>query len=233
MNTNYTYLFKILKKLKIKHKYHRSLLNNFASSFIFYEKFFNKNNLFTGGGEEIEIKKELFTSDNYQFIVRTLIDKIRENPQREFFKCKPLDIISYFTMENLIENDHDKKDFAKNYLTLYNLDFNETINVDKHDEVDKDSNKMENDSDNNSEDIINNKTMYLPKITIDNSSYYKCTCCDFKAKYKKDFIRHIESIKHINNFRANKYCDMCKKDYINNKTFRMHYKRKHYDYIKS
>lgn len=61
MNTNYNYLFKILKKLKIKRKYHKNLLSDFSRNFMFYEKFFNKNNLFTGGGEEIEIKKELFS----------------------------------------------------------------------------------------------------------------------------------------------------------------------------
>jgi hypothetical protein len=79
MNTNYNYLFKILKKLKIKRKYHMKLLNDFASSFIFYENFFNKNNLFTGGGEEIEIKKEVFTYKDYKFIVRVLKDNENHN----------------------------------------------------------------------------------------------------------------------------------------------------------
>ena len=46
MNTNYNYLFKILKKLKIKKKYHINLLNDFSRSFMFYANFFNKNNLF-------------------------------------------------------------------------------------------------------------------------------------------------------------------------------------------
>ena len=36
---------------------------------MFYEKFFNKDNLFVGGGEEIEIKKEIFMYKDYKFII--------------------------------------------------------------------------------------------------------------------------------------------------------------------
>lgn len=79
MNTNYNYLFKILKKLKIKTKYHKNLLSDFSRNFMFYEKFFNKNNLFTGGGEEIEIKKELFSYQDYKFIIRILRDNENNN----------------------------------------------------------------------------------------------------------------------------------------------------------
>jgi len=79
MNTNYNYLFKILKNLKIKKKYHINLLNDFSRSFMFYEKFFNKNNLFVGGGEEIEIKKEIFMYKDYKFIIRILKDNENDN----------------------------------------------------------------------------------------------------------------------------------------------------------
>lgn len=74
MNTNYQYLFNILKKLKIKSKYHRNLLNKFSNSFRFYEHFFNKNNDCMSGGGEIEIKKEIFKYNEYQFNITTLKD---------------------------------------------------------------------------------------------------------------------------------------------------------------
>jgi len=73
MNTNYHYLFKILKKLKIKSEYHFKLLNLFNNNFHFYENFFKKNNLMNGGGE-IEIKKEILNYKEYKFNVRTLKD---------------------------------------------------------------------------------------------------------------------------------------------------------------
>lgn len=74
MNTNYNYLFKILKKLKIKSKYHQNILNKFNNNFRFYEYFFNKNNNFMNGGGEIEIKKEIFKYKDYKFNIRTLKD---------------------------------------------------------------------------------------------------------------------------------------------------------------
>ncbi len=74
MNTNYTYLFQILRKLKINFKMHKKLLFKFNNNFNFYENFFNKSNKILSGGGEIEIKKEIFTFQEYNFKVRTLKD---------------------------------------------------------------------------------------------------------------------------------------------------------------
>jgi hypothetical protein len=79
MNTNYNYIFEILKKLKFKNKYYYKIINKFNNSFTFYEKFFNKkdNNLFGGG--EIELKKEIFIYNDYKFLVRVLKDNENNN----------------------------------------------------------------------------------------------------------------------------------------------------------
>lgn len=75
MNTNYQYLFRILKKLKIKSKYHQKILNKFNNNFRFYEHFFNnKNNNFLHDGGEIEIIKEIYNYNEYKFIIRILKD---------------------------------------------------------------------------------------------------------------------------------------------------------------
>lgn len=74
MNTNYEYLIKILNKLKIKGTYHQMILNIFSNNSYFYENFFSKKNNLMNGGGEIELKKEIFTYQDYEFIIRTFRD---------------------------------------------------------------------------------------------------------------------------------------------------------------
>lgn len=110
MNCNHFYLYKILKKLKIKSKYHQELLNKFSNSYHFYERFFGKNySKFSGGGEEIEIKKEIFIYKDYQFRIRTLRDTedgriIIKINSKDFGFCLIMFIdkdINYVQLENL------------------------------------------------------------------------------------------------------------------------------------
>ena len=56
---------------------------------------------------------------------------------------------------------------------------------------------------------------------------YTCKCCNFESSLKKDYTRHLTTKKHITNFKDNKYCDFCHKEYSSIKTFRFHYKQKH------
>lgn len=56
----------------------------------------------------------------YKKIIHKNLKHLRCNPQREFFLSKPEDIEQYFLMENLIQTEEDKNDFAENYLTNYN-----------------------------------------------------------------------------------------------------------------
>ena len=56
---------------------------------------------------------------------------------------------------------------------------------------------------------------------------YTCKCCNFESSLKNDYTRHLTTKKHITNFKDNKYCDFCHKEYSSVKTFRFHYKQKH------
>lgn len=56
----------------------------------------------------------------YEKIIHNKLNNFRENRKREFFRCKPEDIEEYFKMENLIEIDEEKYDFAINYFNKYN-----------------------------------------------------------------------------------------------------------------
>ena len=58
---------------------------------------------------------------------------------------------------------------------------------------------------------------------------YSCKCCKFETTFKKNYVSHLSTQKHINNFKTNKYCDICQKDYSSVKTFKVHYKREHSD----
>jgi hypothetical protein len=62
---------------------------------------------------------------------------------------------------------------------------------------------------------------------------YSCTCCKFESSLKKDYYRHLSTNKHINNFKNNKYCDICKKEFACTKSFRVHWKSKHEDESKT
>ena len=60
---------------------------------------------------------------------------------------------------------------------------------------------------------------------------YTCKCCKFESRLKQDFIRHIATQKHINNYRTNKYCDICEKEYSSINSFRIHTTTYHTDLI--
>ena len=56
---------------------------------------------------------------------------------------------------------------------------------------------------------------------------YSCKCCNFETNIKTDYSRHLKTVKHINNFKTNTYCNICNKNYSTNQTFKYHYKTKH------
>jgi hypothetical protein len=53
----------------------------------------------------------------YEKIIHTKLKNHRINKKREFFECKPEDIIKYFDKNELIKNDVD--DFPDNYMIIY------------------------------------------------------------------------------------------------------------------
>jgi hypothetical protein len=117
MNTNYEYLIKILNKLKIKHKYHQMLLNIFANNSYFYENFFY-------GGGEIEIGKEIFTYQDYQFIIRTLKDTNTNRISIKISSKTYTDCLLIFIDPNIdyvqINNISNFPDCARNKIMPYN-----------------------------------------------------------------------------------------------------------------
>jgi len=59
---------------------------------------------------------------------------------------------------------------------------------------------------------------------------YTCKCCKYETKFKKDYIKHLTTQKHINNFKTNKYCDLCDKKYLSTKAFKIHWIKSHKDF---
>ena len=56
---------------------------------------------------------------------------------------------------------------------------------------------------------------------------YTCKCCKYNTINKNDYTKHLSTLKHINNFKINKYCDLCDKEYSTISYFKIHYKREH------
>jgi hypothetical protein len=58
----------------------------------------------------------------YEKIIHKNLKNYRINKKREFFNCKPEDIIKYFDKNELIKNNVNIYDFPDNYLTKYNIE---------------------------------------------------------------------------------------------------------------
>lgn len=56
----------------------------------------------------------------YEKRIHKKLKHFRINPRREFFLCKPEDIIKYFNRDNLIRSHDELEDFHENYLNKYN-----------------------------------------------------------------------------------------------------------------
>jgi hypothetical protein len=56
----------------------------------------------------------------YEKKIHNKLSNFRENKKREFFRCNPEDIEKYFKMENLMEIEEERNDFAINYFNKYN-----------------------------------------------------------------------------------------------------------------
>ena len=91
----------------------------------------------------------------YEKIIHNKLIKFRENIAREFFRCKPEEIKTYFKMENLIQNDNDKNDFNENYYTEYTDDNDDNDNSDDNDNNDNNDDNDNNDYNDNNDDNAN------------------------------------------------------------------------------
>lgn len=111
----------------------------------------------------------------YEIIIHNKLNEFRVNASREFFKIKPELALEYFNIDNLIENEDDKQDFAENYLIIYDGD-----------KADDEVNEM--DINTNTNNKIKNK------YSIDNDKNYKyqnkCDICNKTFEFKSLFLRH-------------------------------------------
>lgn len=57
----------------------------------------------------------------YEKKIHKKLNHLRINSRREFFECKPEDIIKYFEKTNLIMYDDENDDFPEVYLTKYRI----------------------------------------------------------------------------------------------------------------
>lgn len=89
---------------------------------------------------EVEFDIKVRNPERYERIIHRKLKTFRINPKREFFECKPQDIIKYFDKSNLINNNCDE-DFPDNYLTNYNCkEIDKTDQINKIDKIDKNDN---------------------------------------------------------------------------------------------
>jgi hypothetical protein len=54
----------------------------------------------------------------YELLIHNKLNNYRTHKSREFFECNPVEIISYFKMENLITYNEDKLDYEGSYTTM-------------------------------------------------------------------------------------------------------------------
>jgi hypothetical protein len=58
---------------------------------------------------------------------------------------------------------------------------------------------------------------------------YICKCCNYKTIKTTLYIRHCKTIYHNENYKTNKYCTFCKKEFTTIGNFRRHYLTLHSD----
>ena len=58
---------------------------------------------------------------------------------------------------------------------------------------------------------------------------YTCYCCNYETHYKSSINKHKLTTKHIKNYKRNKYCDICQKEFLTVGNFKIHWNREHFD----
>jgi len=56
---------------------------------------------------------------------------------------------------------------------------------------------------------------------------YTCKCCKYNTSLKSNYEKHKLTQKHLNNYKTNKYCDLCEKEFSTIYTFKNHFTTKH------
>ena len=70
---------------------------------------------------DVEFDIKVKNPQKYEKRIHKKLKHLRINPRREFFECKPEDIITHFEKTNLIMYDDDNDDFPEVYLTKYRI----------------------------------------------------------------------------------------------------------------
>ena len=172
--------------------------------------------------------KNIFNNNNQNIINNVKTKKIlnRKSDAKSDANSDPKSI------ENL-DKKRDDKSYVKSYVKSY---ANSDVNSDVNSDANSDANSDENSSKNLDKKSVIKVDDYM---CVNNIKYFKyiktntytCKCCNFKTEYKRNYDNHILTLKHINNFKTNKYCDICEKEYATNKSYKNHYNKIHYNKI--
>ena len=68
---------------------------------------------------DVEYDIKVKNPNKYEKRIHKKLQELRINKKREFFNCKPQDIIKYFNKDVLIKYADELNDFSDNYLTIY------------------------------------------------------------------------------------------------------------------
>jgi hypothetical protein len=178
----------------------------------------------------------------YEIIIHNKLNEFRVNASREFFKIKPELAQEYFNIDNLIENEDDKQDFAENYLIIYDGDkADDEVNEYKNNKVDN-VNKV--DKIKNKYSIVLNIDKKKINTNCNNNIMFECEKCNkqfmFDSLLKKhqsrkrscvtpdDYNIKIKNITEtINNkinesLKTNTLCMFCEKHFLNKSNLSKH-----------
>jgi hypothetical protein len=128
----------------------------------------------------------------YELLIHNKLNNYRTHKSREFFECNPVEIISYFKMENLITYNEDKLDFHRPYLILYETELkNEIKNELIKENINESMDEIISHENNINTDNENNINEYMDEIIPhENNKNTICDKCDKGFNFNYLLKRH-------------------------------------------
>jgi hypothetical protein len=160
-------------------------------------------------------------ASKYEIILHNKLCNIRLKSNKEFFVCKPEDIISYFKMENLIVNDDEKNNFHKNYLTIYDNKLQNMVNINDYinDKFNEEDLKQKLKEQELKEQKLKKAEAIKTPLIKKNKNY--CEKCEKKFESRSGKWKHDNSI-HKNNYPTAVKCLSCNKDFYRKDSLNRH-----------